>query len=495
METNEDDESSSNQTTMIQAILHKGEDERDLPRNVTHLVVHHSFDWPDSCFLSNLERLVTVTLQSGVKKIAANSFACCMSLREVSIPSTVEIIEHSAFSCCVSLALVNLHHEGLQCIGDEAFMNCKSLCTVSIPSTTIRIGERAFKGCKSLLGVEFAQGPALNWVSSFCFDGCPALVNVFLPSLPQDIELHSSSLGSSHADGSTGSSLSRIVDRYAHLPFHKCCYYASTSTVSVSELTNLLEASSDDEKKKKDVFGWTPFHTVATSPKPRLDLFQALLDDEYYSLDALSQRDLFQTDEEQFYDLMDVHDEDSSLGTRSQRDQRGTKTMLDYLLMNSTPRAIPLIQLVLQKVIVEQMDQIGMMEPSIVEVSLLVDSLNWNGNLEVRRQCLDNVLALSCICIKAEAPSLLELALWKKNIKAHETKNLFVPRSAKRRKMDRDTSRMFSGASVVIPNVIGFLSLDNNTRVTPTGSANNYLSMLPSDASWMKKKENEMSRD
>mmetsp|Transcript_9911 Transcript_9911/g.23452 ORF Transcript_9911/g.23452 Transcript_9911/m.23452 type:complete len:161 (+) Transcript_9911:66-548(+) len=126
METNEDDESSSNQTTMIQAILHKGEDERDLPRNVTHLVVHHSFDWPDSCFLSNLERLVTVTLQSGVKKIAANSFACCMSLREVSIPSTVEIIEHSAFSCCVSLALVNLHHEGLQCIGDEAFMNCDS---------------------------------------------------------------------------------------------------------------------------------------------------------------------------------------------------------------------------------------------------------------------------------------------------------------------------------------------------------------------------------
>jgi len=482
METNEDDESSSNQTTMIQAILHKGEDERDLPRNVTHLVVHHSFDWPDSCFLSNLERLVTVTLQSGVKKIAANSFACCMSLREVSIPSTVEIIEHSAFSCCVSLALVNLHHEGLQCIGDEAFMNCKSLCTVSIPSTTIRIGERAFKGCKSLLGVEFAQGPALNWVSSFCFDGCPALVNVFLPSLPQDIELHSSSLGSSHADGSTGSSLSRIVDRYAHLPFHKCCYYASTSTVSVSELTNLLEASSDDEKKKKDVFGWTPFHTVATSPKPRLDLFQALLDDEYYSLDALSQRDQFQTDEEQFQDLTDVLDEDSLLGTRSQRNQRGTKTMLDYLLMNSTPRAIPLIKLVLQKVIVEQMDQIGM-ERWKMQVSKLVDSLDWNGNLEVRRQCLDTVLALFCLRFKTEATSLLELALWKKNIKALETMSFFVPRSTKRRKVDRHTCRVTSGASeVVVPRVIGFL-WDKGATMVPVD-----LSMLPSHVSWMKER-------
>jgi len=285
--------------------------------------------------------------------------------------------------------------------------------------------------------------------------------------------------------------LSRIADRYSNLPIHRCCYYALTSTPD--ELANLLETSSDDEKNKKDVVGMTPFHIVATSANVHLDLFQALLDQ--YPLDALSQRDQFRTFLEQFHDLLDdTDDEDSLLDTRSQRDQHG-KTMLDYLLVNSTPRTIPLIKHVLQKVIIEQMNQIGMMERSIEEVALLVDRLNWNGNLEVRRQCLDNVLALSCICIKAEAPSLLELALWKKNIKAHETKNLFVPRSAKRRKMDRDTSRMFSGASVVIPNVIGFLSLDNNTRVTPTGSANNYLSMLPSDASWMKKKENEMSRD
>mmetsp|Transcript_42295 Transcript_42295/g.102202 ORF Transcript_42295/g.102202 Transcript_42295/m.102202 type:complete len:208 (+) Transcript_42295:1578-2201(+) len=174
--------------------------------------------------------------------------------------------------------------------------------------------------------------------------------------------------------------------------------------------------------------------------------------------------------------------------------------MVDYLLMNSTPRAIPLIKLVVQKVIIEQMNRDGM-ERSTVELSSLIESLDWNGNLEVRRQCLDNVFALLSLHIKTEAISILELALWKKSVHSFETKQFFVPRtSTKRQKVDRDTCRMTSGASVVIPNVIGFLWDKSATVPVDLSMLPSHvrvpvdLSMLPSHVSWMKQGVSEESR-
>mmetsp|Transcript_42290 Transcript_42290/g.102193 ORF Transcript_42290/g.102193 Transcript_42290/m.102193 type:complete len:231 (+) Transcript_42290:1578-2270(+) len=206
--------------------------------------------------------------------------------------------------------------------------------------------------------------------------------------------------------------------------------HVNSEQMSASEVTSLLEGDSD-----VDLFG------VA---------LRILLDE--YPLDDLSERVLH------------------------------GKTILDHLLMCPPPRAIPLIKLVLQKVIVEQMDQIGM-ERWKMQVSKLVDSLDWNGNLEVRRQCLDTVLALFCLRFKTEATSLLELALWKKNVKALERMSLFVPRSTKRRKVDRHTCRVTSGASeVVVPRVIGFL-WDKGATMVPVD-----LSMLPSHVSWMKER-------
>ncbi|CAJ1960276.1 unnamed protein product [Cylindrotheca closterium] len=313
--TRNEDESSSTSSDET-SFTFDGRVRDEIPTNVAHLKILSSVDWsfPSYDFLE-LERLVhNVTFEHGIKTIGDYAFMYCESLREVSIPPTVWIIEAGAFYECGSLVNVELH-EGLieiaceafacckslshvsipstvQTIDDEAFRDCASLCVVSIPSSTETVGERAFAGCESLLAVEFSKEPSLKTLYSSCFDECPALVNVFLPFPIEDIEFLdrddssaiANRLASKHADGSP---LSRIVNRYAQLPIHKCCYYSSSSTAS--ELENLLKASNDIDNHQNDDFGMSPFHIVATSANLRVDLFQMLLD--AYPTDVLSQRD------------------------------------------------------------------------------------------------------------------------------------------------------------------------------------------------------------
>ncbi|CAJ1953600.1 unnamed protein product [Cylindrotheca closterium] len=59
------------------------------------------------------------------------------------------------------------------------------------------------------------------------------------------------------------------------------------------------------------------------------------------------------------------------------------RTMLEYLLMNSTSRAVPLFKLLLQKVIIEATTQLGM-EQRAVELSTRIEPKHWNSNPESR---------------------------------------------------------------------------------------------------------------
>mmetsp|Transcript_9907 Transcript_9907/g.23443 ORF Transcript_9907/g.23443 Transcript_9907/m.23443 type:complete len:141 (+) Transcript_9907:265-687(+) len=114
MDTN--DGEISNQTPFI----HNG---NRIPPGITHLIFLPSEDWVRAEPFFCLNRLVTVTLQNGIKKIGAEVFRLCKSLREISIPISVEIIEPNAFSYCESLENIELH-EGLCEI-----MASRPLCT------------------------------------------------------------------------------------------------------------------------------------------------------------------------------------------------------------------------------------------------------------------------------------------------------------------------------------------------------------------------------
>ena len=111
-----------------------------------------------------------------------------------------------------------------------------------------------------------------------------------------------------------------------------------------------------------------------------------------------------------------------------------------------------------------------------MELSSLLESMNWNGNPVAGRQCLDTVLAILCIHAKTDRSD--------RTFGAH-TMEEKCQGSRERRKVDRETCRATNGASIVIPNVIGFL-WDHKTATVPVD-----LSMLPSQFSWMKEENNE----
>eukprot|EP00526_Cylindrotheca_closterium_P020574 CAMPEP_0113639590 /NCGR_PEP_ID=MMETSP0017_2-20120614/20771_1 /TAXON_ID=2856 /ORGANISM="Cylindrotheca closterium" /LENGTH=208 /DNA_ID=CAMNT_0000550815 /DNA_START=1 /DNA_END=627 /DNA_ORIENTATION=- /assembly_acc=CAM_ASM_000147 len=190
----------------------------------------------------------------------------------------------------------------------------------------------------------------------------------------------------------------------------------------------------------------TPFHILATSAKLRTDLLEVLLDE--YPADTLAERDM------------------------------SGYTMMDYLLMNKSSTATPLIKVVLQRVVVARMESFAGLKRWKSKLSLQIESTDWNGNFETRRQCLDDVLVRLASCVKVEMTYLLELALWKR-----KRVSFFDADKKKRRKVDGENCRTLSGVDEVMPNVIEYLW--NDSSGSSAGDID--VSMIPYDVSWLKK--------
>mmetsp|Transcript_8804 Transcript_8804/g.21074 ORF Transcript_8804/g.21074 Transcript_8804/m.21074 type:complete len:548 (+) Transcript_8804:86-1729(+) len=380
--------------------------------------------------------LEIVELREGLKTLGEEAFCNCVSLARISVPSSVETISYCSFKGCEKLTDVQLRH-GLKTIENDAFALCISMCAVFIPSSTVLIRSRAFAGCKSLLGIEFEGSLSLGLG---CFTGCTALVTVSLYTrIPDDLEFDACFEDCTSLRLPVSRPLSILQDRFADLPIHEGCYHASTTTVD--EVSRRIKATSmfTDEKNAKDCFGMTPFHIVATSPTLSADLLELLLDE--YPVDVLGHKDVNDT------------------------------TMMDYLLKNGSPRAVPLIKMVLERAVLAQMPRFGLgLWRS--ELSLQVESMDWNGDFEVRRRCLDGLLAALSRCVTFEGSTVLELALWK-----WKTKSSLNDSGNKRRKVDRECCGTLNGADVVIPNVVEYLWNDRKQS--------SDVSMVPFDLSWM----------
>ncbi|KAL3944504.1 MAG: hypothetical protein SGBAC_001425 [Bacillariaceae sp.] len=386
--------------------------------------------------------LSNVSSQNGLKAIGACSFSRCESLLSISLPSTVETLGQSSFWECESLVDVELR-EGLQEIEETAFHGCTSLYTLRIPTSTTRIGEYAFSMCNNLLGVEFAEN-ARAVLEAGCFRLCTNLINVSLFSTMGEI-----------ADNSfwecTSLLQEGVVDdheviepilrgRFTGLPIHQLCYHSSTS--SAVDLGNRIQDTSTDDKKSKDMYGMTPFHVLATSATLRADLLEVLLDE--YPVDTLGEVNV------------------------------NGHTMLEYLLMNKSTTATPLIKLILQRVLVMRMESFGLGRWKH-DISLQVESTDWSGNFESSRACLNGVLERLASCAKVEMTSLLELALWKR-----KRRSFFVVDNEKRRKVDRENCHALSGADEVMANVMDYLWNGSGSEESID------VSMIPYDVSCLK---------
>lgn len=416
------------------------------------------------CAFSYCQSLTDVSLQNGLNAIESSAFEYCIALTSISIPSTVEIIDHNAFSYCQSLAEVSLQNgiqvigtqafsycvalvriqvpssvhriengaflnctklvdvelsQGLRSIGESAFMGCSSLCAVSIPCTTNSIANRAFQNCKSLLGVQLSPSSKVD-LGCAAFGDCAALVNISIPvtveEVPPDLFRFCPLL---HR---------KVQERYTNLPIHEACYQVSSTTANALEA--LLSNSINDEGSLTDAFGMTPLHILATSDNRRTDLLEVLLD--HYPFEIVSQKDVF------------------------------GKTMLDHLIVHTSSRSIRMMQMVLQSTMRNILSGWGL-ESWTAQMSLQIETfIHWNEDSTVRHQQVRRVLANLVPLMQVEVTSILELVLWKIQIRAYSD----CATSA----LDREFCRATCKADVVIANVAGFLWNEESSLTQPLGA-------------------------
>jgi len=361
-------------------------------------------------FLNTL--LVIVNLPQGLTEIGDFCFSGCTSLRLVSTVKTLKTIGSGAFLGCVQLAHVDFE-EGLKWISPLAFSDCKALSVIALPESLKAIESRAFLYCTSLLGAEFLPSTKVK-LGFECFYGCRALANVYIPDSIESLARNAFDECDCLLTENSGFQISRLRNRYESLPVHRTCYYSRSATLD--DLLKTLGTSSLFE----DAFGMTPFHVLATSANPRLDFLECLLD--RCTVQILSRRDL------------------------------SGRTMMDYLLLSTSNKAIPLIQLVLFRTIV---DRISTWDQGAwgSEFSAMVEAIGTEEDMNARRKYVHEIYQKAGYSAMVEIMTILELATWKMRLKAAAAKH----DDSETNDNYRASCQYQCGAGVVIENVSRYL--------------------------------------
>ena len=112
------------------------------------------------------KRLKSVQLNEGLERLGAKEVIdgrrcegrvfCGAAIESIRIPSTVRKLEAETFRSCESLRRVEIP-SGVECIGEQCF--CESgVEEVILPATLREIGEDVFEDCKSLKTVWAEEG-------------------------------------------------------------------------------------------------------------------------------------------------------------------------------------------------------------------------------------------------------------------------------------------------------------------------------------------------
>mmetsp|Transcript_40677 Transcript_40677/g.98275 ORF Transcript_40677/g.98275 Transcript_40677/m.98275 type:complete len:594 (+) Transcript_40677:274-2055(+) len=416
------------------------------------------------------EALVDVTLQEGLKVIEDRAFQGCISLQNVAMPTTVEKIGKYAFFYCVglteatvprklthiqarsfhdckSLKAMNMQHTVIQGIEENgfyfcealmhvdfpptlqrihrsAFESCKSLKSVALPQSVIVIDQGSFRGCRSLAAMELPDG--LEWIMSKAFADCDSLRLIALPKNQTERGEYAKNAfsGCSILEGRCfgGDLIVSLTHRFDDLPIHRLCYNAGNADVNVEDLAahmghdaRMMDASS------VDAFGLTPLHILGMSSKPREDLFRLLTN--RLPIEVLSQ-----TDNE-------------------------NNRPVDYLCHNEASNTVNLMQMVLQRTMLDRMNHWGLVRWRD-DLSQEIESITSKSHTEAKAAFLSRVESKMARYERLEVLSLLELNLWKiSTSKLSRVSNESTFLSTK----DRYSCRIRCGAETIIPNVQEFL--------------------------------------
>eukprot|EP00526_Cylindrotheca_closterium_P014334 CAMPEP_0113642254 /NCGR_PEP_ID=MMETSP0017_2-20120614/22196_1 /TAXON_ID=2856 /ORGANISM="Cylindrotheca closterium" /LENGTH=348 /DNA_ID=CAMNT_0000553665 /DNA_START=345 /DNA_END=1391 /DNA_ORIENTATION=+ /assembly_acc=CAM_ASM_000147 len=340
------------------------------------------------------------------------------------IPSSVNTIGYSAFGDCKVLVEAILTASSITEIPKWVFASCRSLQTVSLPNSLQRIGDEAFSGCKRLVTVIVPLDSKPIKIGGRSFRGCKALANLVLPkgSNARGQFVYNSFEACTLLQDRFGRLARKIVagliGRFDNFPVHKLCYHHSSTT---AQKLRLCIKDQDEMEPPVDDFGMSPVHILCSTAEASKELMEVLLD-EY---------------------------PDYVLGWKTAKDKLAT----DYLVSNWTPANKTLLQMALQSWMYSRLERWGAtswMEAMQSKVqAILVEEHDKKRRSTLWMEACSTFAQYENV----EALSILEMALWKREIEYESSNN------GGGQALDREECRCVCGSNVVILNVVQFLDI------------------------------------
>ncbi|KAL3940566.1 MAG: hypothetical protein SGBAC_004922 [Bacillariaceae sp.] len=366
---------------------------------------------------SDCSSLQRIKIPPTVEMMGKHVFSDCTSLVEVNLSrSSVKMISPGSFDRCVSLQAIWMPHT-LECIGAFAFRNCSSLVTVKLPQfrESLVIQMRAFIDCSSLANIELPKNHSSGGTA---FEGC-TLLEDFLDEELEDFE-EDEDENDNEDDSISCHIATGLVNRFLLYPIHKLCYH-SVTTRAVDFLL-AVNQQNPSEMLATDTFSMTPFHVLCSSVEPRQDLFEILL--EKYPCQMLRWKD------------------------------ENGKEAMDYLIANWTPKTAALLEMSAQGWMLDPLNQWGIKSRKL-DMERQMQDIMTATTKENRSILWYNICDTFELYAKLESVSILEMALWRQQIKsgwnADHTKKIHL---------DRYQCLNQSRSGVVLPGVGAFLGLE-----------------------------------
>ena len=129
------------------------------------------------------EKIESVTISQGVKKIGTFAFNGCSTLISVTLPNSLEVIGAYAFKDSAITGDANGYleiPEGIMMLGDGAFRGCTGLRKIKLPNTLETIGKYTFMNCTNLTDT-LVIPEGIKEICSYTFNNC-GLTGIRLPS-------------------------------------------------------------------------------------------------------------------------------------------------------------------------------------------------------------------------------------------------------------------------------------------------------------------------
>lgn len=134
-------------------------------------------------FAGGNQKLVSVSIASGISTIHNNAFMGCSNLRDINIGESVDSIGSFAFARCSSLTAISFPPSVTR-IGESICVENTNLKSVSLGSSTT-VPFKAFQRCVSLTSINLV---GIRRICQYAFDGCTGLSDIVIPQNVEYIE-------------------------------------------------------------------------------------------------------------------------------------------------------------------------------------------------------------------------------------------------------------------------------------------------------------------